>query len=73
MSTESEVLCLEERLSLSLSLEECLELLWEEDLCDDDDDLWDLLDPSDGTSRMFNSRPVVGSTVDVTLGLCAQW
>jgi len=50
----------------------------EDDLCDDDleDDLDDLeedLCESVGTSRMFSSRPVVGSTVEVTLGLWAMW
>lgn len=52
--------CLDERLSLSDD-EECLdELLFDEDLCDEEclDDL------SLGTSRMFSTRPVVGSVVD---------
>lgn len=43
---------------LDLWDEECFE---EEDELFDDDDLWDL---SDGTSRMFKTRPVVGSVVD---------
>lgn len=54
-----------------------LEDLEEEDLEDDlDEDLEsleeDLEDPV-GTSRMFNSRPVVGSVVKSTLGLWAMW
>jgi hypothetical protein len=52
--------CLDERLSLSDD-EECFdELLFDEDLCDEEclDDL------SLGTSRMFSTRPVVGSVVD---------
>ncbi len=44
----------------------CLEELWE----DLDDDLLDL---SLGTSRMLSSRPVVGSTVEGSLGLCETW
>jgi hypothetical protein len=47
--------CLDER--FSLSDEECLELEVELDLEDD-------LAPSWGTSRMFKTRPVVGSVVD---------
>jgi hypothetical protein len=43
-----------------LSLDECLE----EWLFDELDDLEDLLDLSWGTSRMFKTRPVVGSVVD---------
>jgi hypothetical protein len=43
-----------------LSLDECLE----EWLLDELDDLEDLLDLSWGTSRMFKTRPVVGSVVD---------
>jgi len=44
----------------------------EEDLEDEerwDEDLWE----SVGTSRTFSSRPVVGSMVEVTLGLWATW
>jgi len=49
--------CFEERLSFSFSEDECLdvELLFEDDLCDDFS--W-------GTSRMFRIRPVVGSVVE---------
>jgi len=62
------------------------ELLLDDDLCDEDDEDLDLCEDEDdeevldeerclsaGTSRMFSSRPVVGSVVDVTLGLCATW
>jgi hypothetical protein len=44
---------------------------FEEDLEDEerDEDLWE----SVGTSRTFSSRPVVGSTVEETLGLWATW
>jgi hypothetical protein len=57
---------------------ECLSLLDdEEDLEDDlcEDDLEDLLeecrsDFSDGTSRMFKMRPVVGSVVESWAGSC---
>lgn len=67
MSTAREAR-LEDRFSLDED-EECLdELLLE--LWDLDEDLLDL---SLGTSRMFNSRPVVGSTVDGSLGLCETW
>lgn len=45
-----------------LELLECLEEEWE-----DEDDL-DL-----GTSRMLSSRPVVGSLVEASLGLCDTW
>jgi len=41
----------------------------EEDLCEEDEDLCEPV----GTSRMFSSRPVVGSVVDSTLGLWATW
>jgi len=52
--------CLEERLSLSDEDEECLlDDDFEEDLCEDF---------SDGTSRMFRVRPVVGSVVDDCAG-----
>lgn len=48
--------------------EECLleelECLLEEDDLPEEDDLDDLLDFSDGTSRMFSTRPVVGSVVE---------
>jgi hypothetical protein len=46
-----------------LSLDECLEE-WLFDELDELDDLEDLLDLSWGTSRMFKTRPVVGSVVD---------
>lgn len=56
--------CLEERLSLS-DEEECL----------DDDDLEEDLceDFSEGTSRMFRVRPVVGSVVDDCAGSWETW
>lgn len=54
--------------------EECLleELLLEEDLDDleDEDDLDDL---EDGTSRMFKTRPVVGSVVEAWAGSWETW
>jgi len=56
-------LCLEDR---SLSDEECFD---EDD--DLDDDLCD--DFSDGTSRMFKTRPVVGSVVDDWAGSWETW
>lgn len=47
------------------SEEECLdELVLEEDL-------WE--DFSDGTSRMFRTRPVVGSVVEDWAGSCETW
>jgi len=65
-----EDLCLE----LELELEWCEELLLDEE-CDLLllDFLLDFSDLSWGTSRMFSSRPVVGSTVDSSLGLCETW
>jgi len=87
MSTDSEARWREERCESldDLDDEECLEELllledlWddeeeeEEDLCEDErrDDLE--LTESTGTSKMFSSRPVVGSVVEVTLGLWATW
>lgn len=61
--------------------EECLleelECLLEEDDLDDDlleeEDLDDLLDFSDGTSSMFNTRPVVGSVVEALEGSWETW
>jgi hypothetical protein len=41
--------------------------LEEEERCEED------LDESIDTSRMLSSRPVVGSTMDSTLGLWATW
>jgi hypothetical protein len=58
----------EELLLLDLCEEE-EEDLCEEDLCEDEEDLEEPV----GTSRMFSSRPVVGSVVDSTLGLWATW
>jgi len=57
--------------------EECLleeEVLLEEDLDDDleEDDLDDLLE-ADGTSRMFKTRPVVGSVVEAWAGSWDTW
>ncbi len=50
--------CLDERFSLS-DEEECFEdELVFDDRCDEEEDF------SDGTSRMFKTRPVVGSVVD---------
>jgi len=58
-------------------LEELECLLPEEDDFDDllveDEDLLDLLDFSDGTSRIFSMRPVVGSVVEDTTGSCETW
>lgn len=58
--------------------EECLleeddDLLEEEDLDDleDEEDFEDL--PADGTSRMFRTRPVVGSVVEDWAGSCDTW
>jgi hypothetical protein len=51
--------CFDEE-ELFLSDEECL-----------DEDLWE--DFSDGTSRMFKTRPVVGSVVDDWPGSCETW
>jgi hypothetical protein len=61
--------------------EECLleelECLLEEDDLDDDlleeEDLDDLLDFSGGTSRIFNTRPVVGSVVEDWEGSWETW
>jgi len=62
--------CLDECLSLSDD-EECLdELLFDEDLCEEeceeecDEECLDDDDLPLGTSRMFSTRPVVGSVVD---------
>jgi len=56
---------------------ELWELLLDDEWREDDDDLLDDLleerEPSVGTSRMFSSRPVVGSVVDSSLGLCETW
>jgi hypothetical protein len=51
------------------SLEEWREELLLLDLDEDLEDLWE----SVGTSRMFSSRPVVGSTTESTPGLWAMW
>jgi len=58
--------------------EECLlECLSLEDLEDEDledEDLEDdLVDFSEGTSRMFNTRPVVGSVVEAWAGSWETW
>jgi chromatin segregation and condensation protein Rec8/ScpA/Scc1 (kleisin family) len=45
------------------------ELLDEDDEDEEDEDLEDDL----ATSRMFRERPVVGSTVEASAGLWAQW
>jgi hypothetical protein len=63
--------CLDEELLDELVLdEECLEeeLLFEDDLCEDEDE-----DLSLGTSRMFKTRPVVGSVVDDWEGSWETW
>jgi len=59
-------------------LEELECLLLEDDLLEDDDfddllDLSDFSDFPDGTSRMFNIRPVVGSIVEDWEGSCETW
>jgi len=62
--------CLEEELLFSFS-EWCLEEL-DDDLDDfEEDDFED--DFSLGTSRMFSTRPVVGSVVDDCPGSCETW
>lgn len=60
--------------------EECLLLLlldlWceeDEEWCLDEEDEEECLEDLFGTSRMFRSRPVVGSVVDFSLGLWATW
>jgi hypothetical protein len=63
---------LEDRLDL-LDEDDLEELEWREELLEDEDDE-DLEEDLDlGTSRMFSSRPVVGSTVETSLGLCEMW
>lgn len=59
----------EECLDELLLDEECLEELldFEEDLCEEDEDL------SLGTSRIFKTRPVVGSVVDDCEGSWDTW
>lgn len=54
----------EDEWCLELLLEDLEEEWWDED---EDEDL-DL-----GTSKMFSSRPVVGSLVEASLGLCETW
>jgi len=54
-----------------LSLLECLEELVLEDLLDDL--LEDLVEDSWGTSRMFKTRPVVGSVVEAWAGSWETW
>lgn len=48
---------------------------WRDELLEEDEDLEDDLDEEEdlATSRMFSERPVVGSTVEASLGLWAQW
>jgi len=60
----------EEEECLLEELECLLEDLDEEDLLEDFEDLLDL---SDGTSRMFRTRPVVGSVVESWAGSCETW
>jgi hypothetical protein len=64
---EEEEECLLEDLS-DLLEEECLL----DDLLEDLEDLSDLLD-EDGTSRMFKTRPVVGSVVEAWAGSWETW
>lgn len=84
LSLEDEWWREELELELLLLLLDLEEDLWdedleeeEEDLCDEEDD--DLCEDDEdecfslGTSRMLSSRPVVGSVVEVTLGLWATW
>lgn len=55
-------------------LEECLDDELEECLELDELDLDDRLEVfSTGTSRIFRTRPVVGSVVDGTAGSCETW
>ena len=47
---------------------------WREELLEEEEEEEeDLEDLCLGTSRMFRARPVVGSTVDSSLGLCETW
>jgi hypothetical protein len=85
MSTVSEARWRDERwLLLDVVFEDEDELLDEEEdedellderlddlSLDEDDEDEDL--PDEGTSRMLSSRPVVGSTVEASLGLWTQW
>jgi len=51
-------------------------LLLDEEVDLRDDDLEEEEEEEDlalGTSRMFRARPVVGSTVESSLGLCETW
>jgi len=69
---------------LGTSIERLWRLLWEEDLDsreslrdelldeEDEEDLDDDLEAR-GASKMFRARPVVGSTVDSSLGLWDTW
>jgi hypothetical protein len=70
ISTVRERLEREEDLSLVEEREELLLLDLEDDLEEEEDDD---LEEDLGTSRMFSSRPVVGSTVESSLGLWAMW
>lgn len=64
--------CLE-RLSLSDD-EECFELLLEDDLWEEEcEECEECEDLSLGTSRMFSTRPVVGSVVDDCPGSWETW
>ena len=54
-------------------LEELECLLDEEDLDDLEEVLDDLPDLSGGTSRMFKTRPVVGSVVESSAGSWETW
>jgi len=50
--------------------EECLDEECLDDELDLEEDLWDF---SLGTSRMFRTRPVVGSVVEAYPGSCDTW
>jgi len=66
---EEEDECLLEELECLLEPEDDLD----DDLLPEDEDLDDLLDFSDGTSRIFSTRPVVGSVVEDTAGSWETW
>jgi len=76
LELDEECLSLEEECLDDDDLDECLSLSEEEcfddelDLCDEDDLEEDF---SAGTSRMFKTRPVVGSVVDDCPGSWETW
>jgi hypothetical protein len=68
--------CLDEDEECLDEEEECLEELFSEECLDElllDLDEEDLLDRSWGTSRMFKTRPVVGSVVEACPGSWETW